>query len=524
MSLLNRWFKNKNGDSSEEENSPIINLDEKNDEEEDNLKVENNNTIINAEELELDSESEEYEDPDYMWECSPDFEVKHFYFDKENKNNSRYISGILKIEDDIHNHKVIFNGQCLTKNEKNCKVYINIQRKIGDDYFIKFDGLQNCHFFLSCNFIMNEDTLTKLIYVYDNINLNIKHRIDKFDKEYLKYVYDLKGNADINLMCLNFLKNRKDNFLFDKAYTISLERRILYLGQIGINTLILPTDCYSQFEIIDEIENASYMFYNDLLRFYQIIYPLGEFFPIEYDTSQINISKAIFILWKLIREVSVDYFSNAYLEENNLSIDDFPINNVTVCLAYHLDHCFDAQSKVSLASFTYLMMKIELLESTDFYKNYDYIVREVAYITEQIKLQRMKQELLNSSSLDKMVLIEEVDLMSGIEFENLIGKILKKLGYSVEVTKTSGDQGIDVIAEKNGRKIGIQSKCYSNTVGNKAIQEVVAGLNYYQLDKGLVVTNNYFTDSAKELANANNIILWDRTMLEEKLNELHIEQ
>ena len=94
------------------------------------------------------------------------------------------------------------------------------------------------------------------------------------------------------------------------------------------------------------------------------------------------------------------------------------------------------------------------------------------------------------------------------------------MGYSSQVTKHSGDQGIDVIAIKNGTKIGIQAKCYSNTVGNSAIQEAVAGKCFYNCSKVIVVTNNYFTTSAEELAQANSVILWNRDMLKEKLKEL----
>jgi len=107
--------------------------------------------------------------------------------------------------------------------------------------------------------------------------------------------------------------------------------------------------------------------------------------------------------------------------------------------------------------------------------------------------------------------------MDGIEFEHFVADLFNKMGYTATVTKASGDQGIDVIAEKEDRKLGIQAKCYSSAVTNKAIQEVVAGLSHYKLDKGIVVTNNYFTDSARELAMSNNIILWDRTMLKEKI-------
>lgn len=33
------------------------------------------------------------------------------------------------------------------------------------------------------------------------------------------------------------------------------------------------------------------------------------------------------------------------------------------------------------------------------------------------------------------------------------------------------------------------------------------------------MTNNYFTESAKELAALNGVILWDRNMLKDKLRE-----
>ena len=109
--------------------------------------------------------------------------------------------------------------------------------------------------------------------------------------------------------------------------------------------------------------------------------------------------------------------------------------------------------------------------------------------------------------------------MTGIEFENFIAELFTKLGYESKVTKATGDQGIDVIVSKNGYTIGIQAKCYSSSVSNSAIQEVVAGKNHYRLDKALVVTNNFYTDSAHQLAQSNSIILWDRHILKEKIEE-----
>lgn len=51
--------------------------------------------------------------------------------------------------------------------------------------------------------------------------------------------------------------------------------------------------------------------------------------------------------------------------------------------------------------------------------------------------------------------------------------------------------------------------------------EAVAGAKYYNATKTMVVTNNCFTKSARELAQVNNVVLWDRTVLKEKINEIN---
>lgn len=48
--------------------------------------------------------------------------------------------------------------------------------------------------------------------------------------------------------------------------------------------------------------------------------------------------------------------------------------------------------------------------------------------------------------------------------------LLKELGFIAKVTKESGDQGVDIIAERNSKIYAIQTKRYSSPEGNKAIQ------------------------------------------------------
>lgn len=105
----------------------------------------------------------------------------------------------------------------------------------------------------------------------------------------------------------------------------------------------------------------------------------------------------------------------------------------------------------------------------------------------------------------------KVDGMEGHDFEYWCADILKKNGFSnVEVTRGSGDQGVDVLARFGDVKYAIQCKCYSFDLGNKPVQEVNAGKAFYHCHIGVVMTNRYFTAGAKEIAEATGVLLWDR--------------
>lgn len=137
----------------------------------------------------------------------------------------------------------------------------------------------------------------------------------------------------------------------------------------------------------------------------------------------------------------------------------------------------------------------------------------------EIKQKVYIDRLLTGKPISKATL-SDIDLMSGFEFENFISDLFKKMGYTTRVTKSSGDQGIDVLASKNDYIVAIQAKCYSGIVGNHAIMEAVAGMRYYKANKCMVITNSSFTKSAQELAKANEVELWDRQVLKEKIDEI----
>lgn len=89
----------------------------------------------------------------------------------------------------------------------------------------------------------------------------------------------------------------------------------------------------------------------------------------------------------------------------------------------------------------------------------------------------------------------------------------------MEVTKGSGDFGVDILAEKDGISYAFQCKRYDEPVGVKAIQEIYAGRDYYDRQIGVVMTNQYFTAPAVQAAGKLKILLWDRGYLEEMMEE-----
>ena len=120
----------------------------------------------------------------------------------------------------------------------------------------------------------------------------------------------------------------------------------------------------------------------------------------------------------------------------------------------------------------------------------------------------------------RRAVVDQFEEMEGHEFEYYCADLLKKKGFlEVEVTKGSGDYGVDVLAEKDGITYAIQCKCYQTPVGVRAVQAAYAGRDYYDRMVGVVMTNQYFTAPAVDAARKLKILLWDRGYLDSMLEE-----
>jgi restriction system protein len=77
----------------------------------------------------------------------------------------------------------------------------------------------------------------------------------------------------------------------------------------------------------------------------------------------------------------------------------------------------------------------------------------------------------------------------------------------VVTTPASGDQGADLIATYGNRRAALQCKLYNQPVGNKAVQEVLAGMAFYRTQHAVVVTNAGYTPAARSAAEASGVLL-----------------
>lgn len=110
--------------------------------------------------------------------------------------------------------------------------------------------------------------------------------------------------------------------------------------------------------------------------------------------------------------------------------------------------------------------------------------------------------------------LSKIDGMDGHLFEHWCADLLRRNGFcDVKVTPGSNDQGVDILAKKDGVTYAIQCKRYSSDLGNTPVQEVAAGRAIYGCHVAVVMTNQYFTSSAKVAASATNVLLWDRDQL-----------
>lgn len=104
-------------------------------------------------------------------------------------------------------------------------------------------------------------------------------------------------------------------------------------------------------------------------------------------------------------------------------------------------------------------------------------------------------------------------MKAGESFEHLVLNLVKKMGFEAEMTKSSGDGGVDIVAFNNqpmmkGKYI-IQCKDWSSPVGEPPLRDLYGVLHAERANKGILITTSEFTANARRFADGKPLELID---------------
>ena len=120
--------------------------------------------------------------------------------------------------------------------------------------------------------------------------------------------------------------------------------------------------------------------------------------------------------------------------------------------------------------------------------------------------------------------MQNVNMRRHRQFEFLAADYLKNEGYEVEVTQGVADWGVDVFAEKDGKRYVVQAKMYGDCktkITRSMMMELYGVMHYFDCQGAMLIYNGGIMDDAIKVAEKLGIqlIYLDQHQLEQFLHE-----
>lgn len=88
--------------------------------------------------------------------------------------------------------------------------------------------------------------------------------------------------------------------------------------------------------------------------------------------------------------------------------------------------------------------------------------------------------------------------LKGTKFERALARLYTKMGYSVSQTKGSGDEGIDLILSKEGKKTAVQCKGHKKSIGVSAVRDLYGAMMHFGADSAILACPAGFTKGVRK--------------------------
>lgn len=156
-----------------------------------------------------------------------------------------------------------------------------------------------------------------------------------------------------------------------------------------------------------------------------------------------------------------------------------------------------------------------------------FLIFALNYILNGNKKRTQYNERLSDSKFHKVAQYEEAisryektqhtywKSLRGTKFERALANLYKKMGYSVQQTKASGDEGIDLILSKEDKTTVVQCKGYAKPIGISAARDLYGTMIHCKADSAVLacpagftkVVENFVTDKPIQLISADDLVM-----------------
>lgn len=110
--------------------------------------------------------------------------------------------------------------------------------------------------------------------------------------------------------------------------------------------------------------------------------------------------------------------------------------------------------------------------------------------------------------------------LSGRRFEQELAYLYSQFGYDIALTPASGDQGIDIVLNKDGREYIVQCKAHKKPIGPAVARELYGTLLHSKADEAILAslvgctagTKDFIRDKPIKLISLPDILLMQKTI------------
>src|SRR5215813_9470288 len=135
------------------------------------------------------------------------------------------------------------------------------------------------------------------------------------------------------------------------------------------------------------------------------------------------------------------------------------------------------------------------------------------YATDHVSVNLAKEALVAFGYIGKSStrtdLVSKVGSMTDVTFKEFTGSLFREMGYTVEITPGTSDNGIDLLLRKNSQLIGVQCKRWNTPVSEPIIRDFYSALVSSGAQSGYIITTSTFTSHAYSFAEGKPIQLVD---------------